>query len=314
MTTYPFNFIQGDSVEVAKKARTHLANRPFTQVNTSLKSSANRFVPSESLQTAINVALAVGSPLLITGEPGTGKTQAAYYIAHQLDVKPVLHFQVKSNSQAGDLLYHFDAVAYLREAYAARASDTAPATSKAQFIEPRALWEAFESDGPRVVLIDEIDKAPRDFPNDLLHELDQSAFYVNETGQTITAEPAQRPIVIITSNSERNLPDPFLRRCVFHNIEFSHSLLDDIVAAHREDFMGLDPSFTALAVERFLQLRQLGLRKRPSTSELLVWLRVMAMAQASGQEVILSGGVNATPFLNGLIKDAEDMALVLAHH
>lgn len=170
--TYPFNLLAQSDPKAVLDA---LQNRRIPKDG--LKTDAPRFVPDIDLQEAINTALAVGEPLLLTGEPGTGKTQAAYYAAWKLGLGDVLHFQVKSDSTAQDLLYHFDSVRYFHDAHL-RAGVT---LSKMDYVEERPLWEALTSDKPRVLLIDEIDKAPRDFPNDLLHELDQMSFTVKET-------------------------------------------------------------------------------------------------------------------------------------
>jgi MoxR-like ATPase len=156
--------------------------RPFVAINASFTEDAKRFIPGEQLEIAINTALAVGAPLLITGEPRTGKTQAAYYAAYKLGIVPVLHFQVKSDSSARDLLYHFDTVRYFHDANVRKDGELPP---KAAYVKRRALWEAIASPTPRVLLVEEIDKAPRDFPNDLLHELDQMEFTIAETQETI---------------------------------------------------------------------------------------------------------------------------------
>lgn len=221
MSHYPFRLVNDDHEGPLEDPEV-LRQRPFAAVDASLTVNAARFVPGEQLETAINTAIAVGEPLLITGEPGTGKTQAAYYVAYKLGLEPVLHFQVKSDGNAQDLLYHFDTVRYFHDAHF---SKSAAPLNKADYVEPRALWQAMASPHPRVLLIDEIDKAPRDFPNDLLHELDQMEFTVAETGKTIRAPRTQRPIVVITSNSERRLPEPFLRRCVYHHIRFDDNLV-----------------------------------------------------------------------------------------
>jgi MoxR-like ATPase len=312
MTDYPLRLIRSDEPGPSTEAQSYLDKRPYTSFSNGLQQDARRFVPGDPLEEALNVAVAIGEPLLITGEPGTGKTQAAYYVAYKLGIEPVLHFQVKSDSTARDLLYDYDAVAYLRTAYAGRdgnAGGEPVPVNRAEFIEPRVLWEAFESNTPRVVLIDEIDKAPRDFPNDLLHELDRMEFTVQETGTTIRAPTERRPIVVITSNSERHLPEPFLRRCIYHNIRLDASLLADILRAHGKDFENLGQSFVEFAVERFLQLRELALRKKPSTSELLVWLRVMAVA--SGQRALsLDARLADLPYLGLLLKDSSDFDLL----
>lgn len=293
----------------AATLRQALAERPFTRWPTSLEDDAPRFAPGKSLIQAINTAIAVGEPLLITGDPGTGKTQAAYYAAWRLGITPVLHFQVKSETAARDLLYHFDAVRYFHDATLLKDSIL---PEKRAFVEKRALWEAFDSDHARLVLIDEIDKAPRDFPNDLLFELDRMKFQVAETQEWVQAPPERRPIVVITSNSERRLPDPFLRRCVYHHIEFNEELLDRAVKARRDEFATLPQGLVDLAIERFLRLREYDLRKRPATGECLVWLRILARAAEMLPSTLEADLAKARddsaslPYLSTLLKDHQD--------
>jgi MoxR-like ATPase len=302
MSVYPFRLIDPDD-EAPIADSEILARRPFALVDTSFEADARRFVPGDALATALNTAIAVGDPLLITGEPGTGKTQTAYYAAYKLGVEPVIHFQVKSDTTAGSLLYDFDAVRYFRESQIHK--DDATAVDKASYVEARALWQAMTSTTPRVVLIDEIDKAPRDFPNDLLHELDKMEFVVSETQEKVSAPRAKRPIVIITSNSERRLPEPFLRRCVYHHIHFDKDLVRKAVDNRRADYAALSDSFLELAVERFLALRERDLRKIPATGELLVWLRVLALATGTYPDQ-LDEDLAKLPYLSTLLKDHKD--------
>jgi MoxR-like ATPase len=302
MSRYPFqiiNFNAGVLEDVSA-----LGNRPFTEFKRGFAEDARHFIPGEQLETAINTAVAVGEPLLITGEPGTGKTQAAYYAAYKLNVEPVLHFQVKSDSSAQDLLYHFDTVRYFHDAHLGKPG--APLPDKSAYVEPREMWEAFESKNPRVLLIDEIDKAPRDFPNDLLHELDKMEFKVAETGKVISATPSNRPIVFITSNSERRLPEPFLRRCVYHHIHFDDDIVRKAVESRKDEYSKLSPDFLKMAVQRFLALRDRNLRKRPSTGELLVWLRVLGLTTNSEIRA-LGSELSSLPHLNVLLKDHQDV-------
>jgi len=310
MRNYPFRLIQHNGQEqVADK--TLLSQRPFVEADRSFQADARRFVPGEKLETAINTAIAVGEPLLITGEPGTGKTQAAYYTAYKLGVEPVIHFQVKSDSTAHNLLYHFDTVRYFHDAHlqnlGQQSSDT---LDKANYVEPRALWNAFqtavEQEAPPVLLIDEIDKAPRDFPNDLLHELDKMEFTVTETGETISAPRTLSPIVFITSNSERRLPEPFLRRCVYHHIRFDDKIVEQAVMGRRDEFPNLNEDFLKLAIQRFLALRERSLRKQPATGELLVWLRVLALAVGTYPDR-LDADLSQLPYLGVLLKDHQDI-------
>nr|VFJ68744.1 MAG: ATPase family associated with various cellular activities (AAA) [Candidatus Kentron sp. DK] len=306
---YPFTLVRYQQTGPIPD-NTVLAHRPFTDTGGSFADDARRFFPGNTLETAINTAIAVGEPLLITGEPGAGKTQAAYYTAYKLDVEPVIHFQVKSETVAGDLLYHFDTVRYFHDANMAGKDGGKKTLDKKDYIEKRALWLAFErarKEGvPPVLLIDEIDKAPRDFPNDLLHELDKMQFTVIETAETIEAPASLRPIVFITSNSERRLPEPFLRRCTYHHIEFTDELVEQAVAARREEFGPLSDEFIALAVRRFLALRERNLRKTPATGELLVWLRVLASSVGT-YPARLEEELSTLPYLGVLLKDHQDI-------
>jgi len=304
-----------------------LARRPLAQKTRSLQRDAERFVPGEALATAIKTAICVGEPLLITGEPGTGKTQTAYYAAWKLRLGEVLHFQVKSDSTAKDLLYHFDTVRYFQDANLRRIAvedredqTEAACEARKKYREKRDLWVAFEDAEikgyPRVLLIDEIDKAPRDFPNDLLHELDQMEIYCPETNERVHVRPELRPLVFITSNSERRLPEPFLRRCVYHHIRFSQSLLHEILQARRDEFSNLGQGFVDLAMDRFLALRDSGLIKPPSASELLVWLRVVSIAVGMDEQELNLAHHNLEqarkdltkfPYLGVLLRNRQDL-------
>jgi MoxR-like ATPase len=315
MTDYPFELIK-HSREDGADLTAHLANRPFTRFGHSFQADAQRFVPGDQLETAINTAIAIGEPLLITGEPGTGKTQAAYYVAYKLGVDKlegaIIHFQVKSDSTARDLLYNFDTVRYFRDAHLAGEAGNSGVGSihKRDYVERRALWHAFEWANqhqlPPILLIDEIDKAPRDFPNDLLHELDQMEFTVVETEEVVKAPPRLRPIVFITSNSERRLPEPFLRRCVYHHIRFDDQLIAQIVASRRDQFQPLSDDFIRMAIQRFLALRERKMRKLPGTDELLVWMRVLALTIKTSHER-LDEDLSRLPYLGVLLKDRQDI-------
>lgn len=313
MNNYPFHLVQHRR-EGQLEDGSLLAQRPFAEIDRSFQAEARRFIPGEQLETAINTAIAVGEPLLITGEPGTGKTQAAYYAAYKLSVEPVIHFQVKSDSTARDLLYHFDTVRYFHDAHLLNLNRPEHAEAKPldkkEYVEPRALWDAFaraeKSGVPQVLLIDEIDKAPRDFPNDLLHELDKMEFKITETKQEISAPRHLRPMVFITSNSERRLPEPFLRRCVYHDISFNDLIVEQAVAARREEYRNLSEEFLKMAVQRFLALREQSLRKRPATGELLVWLRVLSLTAQVPQQR-LEDDLSKLPYLGVLLKDHQDL-------
>lgn len=312
MSNYPFDLVPPQG-RTPIEDNSWLAKRPFAEKVSSLARDASYFVAGDALADAINTAIAVGEPLLLTGEPGTGKTQAAYYAAYQLGVE-CIHFQVKSDSTARDLLYDFDMVRYFRDAHVQNAdqqqSGEKQALDRGEYIDKRALWLVFErakeKGMPQVLLIDEIDKAPRDFPNDLLHELDQMEFTILETGQKIEAPPHLRPIVFITSNSERRLPEPFLRRCVYHHIEFDDRIVDQAVASRRDEFTDLSDDFLKLAVKRFLALRDRNLRKPPATGELLVWLRVLSLAVGKYPEQ-LEEDLSTLPYLSTLLKDHQDI-------
>jgi len=307
MKSYPFHLVRYKP-EGHIPDNSVLANRPFTDIDRSFEADARRFVPGKRLETAINTAISVGEPLLITGEPGTGKTQSAYYTAYKLNVEPVIHFQVKSESTARDLLYNFDTVRYFHAAHVEK--EEKKELNKKDYREKRALWHAFdrsrETGLPCVVLIDEIDKAPRDFPNDLLHELDKMEFTVIETDEKIKAPKNLRPIVFITSNSERRLPEPFLRRCVFHHIEFTDKMIELAVEARKEEYVNLSKEFRKMAVQRFLALRERNLRKMPATGELLVWLKVLSAAVGTNPEKLEEDLANL-PYLGALLKDHQDI-------
>ena len=313
---YHFNLLGLDDPQQALQM---LRQRPFQAE--SLKHDASRFVPDEGLLEAVNTALAVGEPLLLTGEPGTGKTQTAYYVAWKLGLDDVLHFQVKSDSKAQDILYYFDSVRYFHDAHVQ--AEMGKPLNKGDYVEERPLWTALKSDKPRVLLIDEIDKAPRDFPNDLLNELDQMSFTIKETGQKISMRAGNRPLVFITSNSERRLPEAFLRRCTFHHIDFSQEMLHRVVTSHSAEFSNVAnrEGMLTLAINRFMQLRRgMRLRKQPATGELLVWLKAMALAAGTStqrlQELFfqLEDERRLLPFLTTLLKDRQDSETVKRYY
>ncbi|MEL7488523.1 MAG: MoxR family ATPase, partial [Pseudomonadota bacterium] len=225
------------------------------------------YVATDDLKVAVNAAVALERPLLVKGEPGTGKTVLAIEIAKALDA-PLIEWHVKSTTKAQQGLYEYDAVARLRDGQLGeeRAKDVR------NYIKRGKLWDAFVSERRPVLLIDEIDKADIEFPNDLLQELDRMEFFVYETGETISAQ--QRPIVVVTSNNEKELPDAFLRRCFFHFIKFPDAdTMTDIIDVH---FPGIKQKLVGDALKMFYEVRDVpGLKKKPSTSELLDWLKLL---------------------------------------
>ena len=255
------------------------------------------YITSPELRHAVNVAVAIERPLLVRGEPGTGKTLLARAIADDLELE-LITWNVKSTSKAADGLYHYDTVQRLQDS---RFGDHDISDIR-QYIHLGPLGRALTSDRQVVLLIDEIDKADLEFPNDLLHELDVMEFTVIETGDEYRAE--QRPIVVITSNAEKELPDPFLRRCIFHFIEFPDAaLMTDIVRVHHPK---IADSLLEQCLAKFYWLRDVkGLRKRPSTSELVYWIAAIA---ASG--VPMGHIAQEIPFLGTLIKREEDVETV----
>ena len=255
------------------------------------------YIASEELQNAVNVAIALEKPLLIKGEPGTGKTLLAINIAKGLD-KTFYVWNIKSTTKAQEGLYVYDTVRRLNDA---RFKDKDISNIR-QYIRFGPLGRAFLSEEKCVLLIDEIDKADIEFPNDLLNELDNMEFYIYETDEFIKAK--HRPIVIITSNSEKELPDAFLRRCIFHYIEFpTPELMKDIVKVH---FPDIEKKLLNQALEVFYKLREIDeLRKKPSTSELIDWIKVL---KTTGIQ-IKGNSLKDIPFLGTLIKKEEDMEL-----
>lgn len=263
-----------------------------------------KYLADPKLVTAVNTALAVEQPLLVTGEPGTGKTMLAWSIAGELGLGSVLEFHTRSDHQARDTLYDFD---YLTRFYHAQTRDERAARPES-YLRYRALGEAIRSDVQRVVLIDEIDKAPRDFPNDMLDEMDKMQFSIPELDLTFTA--TRRPIVIVTSNSERQLPDPFLRRCVFHRIEFPSSAGLQQILRERLGHLQLAPRLVEVVTRRFEQIRQLpGLEKKPSTAELIAWMKVLHAAgvDAATLDAVV---VAELPFMGALAKSEQDALLI----
>ncbi len=260
------------------------------------------YIATPDLMLAVNAALALERPLLIKGEPGTGKTLLAFEVARALG-RPLFQWHIKSTTKAQQGLYEYDAVSRLRDSQLGESK----VADIANYIKPGVLWEAFESETPAIVLIDEIDKADIEFPNDLLRELDRMEFYVYETRRTIVAK--RRPLVVITSNNEKELPDAFLRRCFFHYIRFpDRDTMERIVDVHYPD---LKKALLKEALEVFFNLRDVpGLKKKPSTSELLDWLKIL-LAEDISPEALRSPDKKAfiPPLHGALLKNEQDVHL-----
>jgi len=265
-------------------------------------SGTERYVATDDLMMAVNAAVTLARPLLVKGEPGTGKTQLAEEVAAALGM-PLYRWHIKSTTKAQHGLYEYDAVSRLRDSQLGdpRVHDIS------HYIVRGMLWHAFTSDTPSVLLIDEIDKADIEFPNDLLQELDRMEFYCYELDETIKAKV--RPVVIITSNNEKELPDAFLRRCFFHYIKFPDAeTMRAIVDVH---FPGLKKELLAAALKNFYDVRNLpGLKKKPSTSELLDWLKLL-VAEDIPADVLQSKDekVSVPPLVGALLKNEQDVSL-----
>ena len=259
------------------------------------------YVVPEDLALAVNAAVALGRPLLVKGEPGTGKTELARQVAGALDMD-LIEWHVKSTTKAAQGLYEYDAVARLRDGQLgeARVHDVA------NYIRPGKLWQAFAAPSRVVLLIDEIDKADIEFPNDLLQELDRMEFHVYETGQTIRA--IHRPVVIITSNNEKELPDAFLRRCFFHFIRFPSP--EGLAAIVRLHFPGLKESLLTAALTQFFEIRDTpGLKKKPSTSEVLDWLKLLLAEDLAPEDLKREAKSNLPRLHGALLKNEQDVQL-----
>jgi MoxR-like ATPase len=290
------------------KAATGRGERPGGTENKTGKTPDMRFegtkdyVATEELAAAVNAAIILERPLLVKGEPGTGKTELARQVASSLGA-PLIEWHIKSTTKAHQGLYEYDAVARLRDSQLGNDK----VNDVKNYIRKGKLWEAFDAGVRPVLLIDEIDKADIEFPNDLLQELDRMEFYVYETGETIKAE--QRPIVIISSNNEKELPDAFLRRCFFHFIAFpDEETMEQIVNVH---FPGIKSELLAEALEMFFEVRSApGLKKKPSTSELLDWLKLLLAEDIDPAILRERDTRKLIPPLHGaLLKNEQDVQL-----
>ncbi|MEH6595331.1 MAG: MoxR family ATPase [Colwellia polaris] len=263
--------------------------------------STDNYIASDELRLAVNAAIALEKPLLIKGEPGTGKTQLAEELAKSLNCK-LYQWHIKSTTKAQQGLYEYDAVSRLRDSQLGdeRVHDIS------NYIVKGKLWQAFEEEQRPILLIDEIDKADIEFPNDLLQELDKMEFFVYETQQVIKAK--QRPIIIITSNNEKELPDAFLRRCFFHYIKFPNKAeMEQIIAVHHPK---VKQDLLAQTLEVFFDLRELpGIKKKPSTSELIDWLKLL-VADDVAQDVLVNKKSDIIPLFGALLKNEQDVSLL----
>ena len=272
----------------------------LTRVRGKMKFSGTKnYVTTDDLNMAVNAAISLERPLLIKGEPGTGKTLLAQEVARSLEM-PIFEWHIKSTTKAKHGLYEYDAVSRLRDSQLGEEG----VGNIRNYIEQGPLWRAFEEEARSVVLIDEIDKADIEFPNDLLQELDRMEFYVHELQETIAAKT--RPVIIITSNNEKELPDAFLRRCFFHYIRFPETeTMEEIIKVH---FPDIKQNLLKAALNTFYDLREVkGIKKKPSTSELLDWIKLLLVEDIS-PEAIQADASKAIPQLYGaLLKNEQDV-------
>jgi MoxR-like ATPase len=267
---------------------------------------SDQYVATADLMLAVNAAATLQRPLLIKGEPGTGKTMLAEEVANALGM-PLLQWHIKSTTKAQQGLYEYDAVSRLRDSQLAGIEGSERVRHIENYIVKGVLWQAFEADRPVVLLIDEIDKADIEFPNDLLREIDRMEFYVYETRQLVKAK--HRPLVFITSNNEKELPDAFLRRCFFHYIKFPDApTMQKIVDVH---FPTLKKDLLAAALKNFYEVRNLpGLKKKPSTSELIDWLKLLVAEDVPVDALQAKDEkVGVPPLVGALLKNEQDLTL-----
>ena len=263
-------------------------------------SGSKNYISTNDLTVSVNASIALEKPLLVKGEPGTGKTELARQIASSLKLE-IIEWSIKSTTKAQQGLYEYDAISRLRDS---QLGEEIKDISK--YIKKGKIWESFETTKKSVLLIDEIDKADIEFPNDLLQELDKMEFYIYETGEVVKAN--HRPIIIITSNNEKELPEAFLRRCFFHYIQFPEiDTLRKIVEVH---FPDIKKSLLQTALKKFFQIREVpGLKKKPSTSEALDWIKLLLVEDLDSKD-LKSDGKNILPKLHGaLLKNEQDIQL-----
>jgi MoxR-like ATPase len=321
MSENGFRLYAGDGTTVSQRG----TRVPLFEKLSELNDPAG-YLAGEGLRDAVNVALTLGQPLLVTGEPGTGKTQLAASIAYELGLPAPLIFHTKTTSTARDLFYRYDALGHFhdsqfrKEEAAVENYITYEALGLAILLSLKPeeadpfLPEDLRGRGPvrSIVLVDEVDKAPRDLPNDVLNEIESMSFTVRETGRTFTADQSYRPIVILTSNSEKNLPDAFLRRCIFYHIDFPHGeRLKEIVRRRLRFTSSFTPQMLDHAIEHFEKIRDLTLKKRPATAELLAWLRILEKRQIDVNN-LQRGEAEALFFTYSILsKSKEDQDLIL---
>jgi MoxR-like ATPase len=321
----PFPYFRGNPESRRPEARTDLPGSRRAE-----QTRPDGYLADDGLVDAVNVALVLGQPLLLTGEPGTGKTQLAYRLAWELGLDEPLKFETKSTSTASDLFYTYNALGHFHAAQSGEGSrraldylkynalGIAILRANDKSVVSSYLTEDFRHQGRQrsVVLIDEIDKAPRDFPNDLLNEVEEMYFRIPELGNAlIKADRAMFPLLVITSNSEKNLPDAFLRRCIFYHIPFpDRNRLEQIIEARLGRFTGQDQEFLTDAIDLFQRLREpaVGLRKKPATAEVLSWLVALRTIASEATNPLAETPDAASRTVSTLVKTAEDQELAIA--